>query len=150
MTSPAAAIASTMVALTVALSCAVPRTRAPDYSWECGSDRSALEAPADGSLSEWAPHYYVAHWWGDAGRAISVMRRGDTVEVNGERSVVERSFTMPCWVRYGEVMEEAGWGATVFQTCVPGTDLCLFVSARPHGGAAAAAAEAHAWAEATS
>lgn len=115
------------------------------YVWTCGADYGGV-APADGSLSEWAPHYYVAHSYGPYGEAILGLEQGDTVTVNGVTVTVEGAVVMSQQCAYEDVINRVGWDATVFQTCVPDSDDCRFVYARGASSTAAAAAEARQWA----
>ena len=115
------------------------------YEWTCGADYGGI-APEDGSLSEWAPHYYVAHSYGPYGEVILGLEQGDTVTVNGIAVTVEGAVIMPQQCAYEDVMNRVGWDATVFQTCVPDSDDCRFVYARGASSNAAAAAEARRWA----
>ena len=115
------------------------------YEWTCGADYGGI-APDDGSLSEWAPHYYVAHSYGPYGEAILGLEQGDTVTVNGVAVTVEGAVIMPQLSAYEDVMDCVGWDATVFQTCVPDSDDCRFVYARGASSTAAAADEARRWA----
>lgn len=115
------------------------------YVWTCGADYGGI-APVDGSLSEWAPHYYVAHSYGPYGEVILGLEPGDTVTVNGVLVTVEGAVVMGQQCAYEDVMERVGWDATVFQTRVPDSDDCRFVYARGASSTAAAAAEARQWA----
>ena len=115
------------------------------YVWTCGADYGGV-APDDGSLSEWAPHYYVAHSYGPYGEVILGLEQGDTVTVNGVTVTVEGAVIMSQQCAYEDVMNRVGWDATVFQTCVPDSDDCMFVYARGASSNAAAAAEARRWA----
>lgn len=115
------------------------------YVWTCGADYGGV-APADGSLSEWAPHYYVAHSYGPYGEVILGLEQGDSVTVNGVTVVVEGAVVMSQQCAYEDVMNRVGWDATVFQTCVPDSDDCRFVYARGASSTAAAADEARRWA----
>ena len=115
------------------------------YEWTCGADYGGI-APVDGSLSEWAPHYYVAHSYGPYGEVILGLEQGDTVTVNGTAVTVEGAVIMPQQCAYEDVMNRVGWDATVFQTCVPDSDTCRFVYARGASSTAAAADEARRWA----
>lgn len=115
------------------------------YTWDCGQDYDGI-APEDGSLSEWAPHYYVAHAYGEYGKAILGLEPGDEITVNGNLVTVEGAITMPMYSPYEDVMREVGWDATVFQTCVPDSDDCRFVYARGDCSTQEAADEARQWA----
>ena len=120
-------------------------THPASYVWTCGADYGGV-APADGSLSEWAPHYYVAHSYGPYGEVILGLEQGDTVTVNGVTVTVEGAVIMSQQCAYEDVMNRIGWDATVFQTCVPDSDDCRFVYARGASSTAAAADEARRWA----
>lgn len=115
------------------------------YVWTCGKDYGGV-APGDGSLSEWAPHYFIAHSYGPYGQVILSLEAGDTVTVNGSSVTVEGAVIMGQGCAYEDVMNRVGWDATVFQTCVPDSNDCRFVYARGASSTAAAAAEARQWA----
>ena len=115
------------------------------HIWECGADYGGV-APADGSLSEWAPHYYVAHSYGEYGDAILGLEPGDQITINGNLVTVEGAVVMPLYALYEDVMSAVGWDATVFQTCVPDSDDCRFVYARGECSTKGAAEEARRWA----
>lgn len=115
------------------------------YTWECGADYGGV-APADGSLSEWAPHYYVAHSYGEYGDAILGLEPGDQITINGNLVTVEGALVMHLYAAYEDVMSAVGWDATVFQTCVPDSDDCRFVYARGECSTRDAAEEAKRWA----
>ncbi|MBR3317058.1 MAG: hypothetical protein IKG21_04475 [Atopobiaceae bacterium] len=115
------------------------------FVWECGQDFGGI-APDDGSLSEWAPHYYVAHAYGPYGEDILCLEPGDTVTVNGNLVTVEGDIVMPLYSPYEDVMDAVGWDATVFQTCIPDTNDCRFVYARGETSTPEAAREARRWA----
>ncbi len=115
------------------------------YVWTCGKDYGGI-APDDGSLSEWAPHYFVAHSYGSFGQAILGLKREDQITINGNLVTVEGFVVMPKYSYYNDVMEAVGWDATVFQTCIPDSNSCRFVYARGACSTAKAAEEARAWA----
>lgn len=115
------------------------------HIWTCGQDYLGL-APADGSLSEWAPHYFVAHSYGPYGQAILSLEVGDMIVVNGNLVTVEGAVSAPKFSPYQQIMETVGWDATVLQTCIPDTESCLFVYARGDTSTLEAANEARAFA----
>jgi hypothetical protein len=115
------------------------------HVWHCGRDFLGL-APADGSLSEWAPHYFIAHSYGPFGQDILSLAVGDAIVVNGSLVTVEGAVSAPKYAPYDQIMEAVGWDATVFQTCIPDTELCLFVYARGATSTLDAANEARAFA----
>lgn len=115
------------------------------YIWDCGADYGGI-APDDGSLSEWAPHYYVAHSYGTYGSIILGLEPGDRVIINGTEVTIEGSIVMPLYTYYEDIMDIVGWDATVFQTCVPDSNDCRYVYARGESSNEEAAEEARSWA----
>lgn len=117
----------------------------PTYIWSAA--RNYLGAvPMDGSISEWAPHYYVAHSWGPYGQMILGLSPGHTVLVNNEFVQIQGAVSAPKYTSYNTIMDYVGWDATVFQTCIPNTEDCLFVYARGATSTIGAANEARAFA----
>lgn len=119
-------------------------TNPASYVWTCAKDYGGI-APEDGSLSEWAPHYYIAHSYGPYGEAILQLEPGDVVTVNGTEVTVQGAVDMRKSCTYQEVMSAVGWDATVFQTCVPNSDQNRFVYARGVCSTEQAAQEARRW-----
>ena len=115
------------------------------HVWYASRDFQGI-APEDGSLSEWAPHYFVAHSFGTFGQAMLGLAVGDAIVVNGSLVVVEGAVTAPKYTAYDQIMDAVGWDATVFQTCIPDTESCLFVYARGASSTLEAADEARAFA----
>ncbi len=87
--------------------------------WTAQPDFWAEEARDDGSLTEWADHYYISHWWSDYGQQTLAMRPGDRLSVNGRSIVVQGVFDYPKDSFYEEVMHLLGTKAVVLQTCIP-------------------------------
>ncbi len=114
------------------------------YVWTCARDYGGI-APEDGSLSEWAPHYYIAHSYGPYGEAILQLEPGDIVTVNGNEVTVQGSVELNKSCSYQEVMDTVGWEVTVFQTCIPNSDQNRFVYARGACSTEQAAQEARRW-----
>lgn len=76
------------------------------------------EANADGTLSEWAPGYFIAHDWSLSGREI--LTRPAAVSVDGRLYRYDSSRTYPPDADAAEAVAWAGAGGGVgFQTCTP-------------------------------
>lgn len=87
--------------------------------WAAVADYGAADAREDGSVTEWADHYYITHQWSEYGQQILAMRPGDKVSVNGRECVVQAVFDYPKDSFYEEIVRIAGPSALVLQTCIP-------------------------------
>ena len=78
------------------------------------------EAASDGSMTQWADGYYVAHSWSSNGRAIA--SRPGQVYINGRYYRYVSSRVVPVGQEYDDELE--AWvhqnGGIAFQTCVSG------------------------------
>lgn len=90
--------------------------------WEAVPDRGATDASDDGSLTEWADNYYIAHDWSDYGKQILEMQPGDVATVNGRKVTVQTIFNYPKDSYYEEILHLSGEGTLVFQTCYPDSE----------------------------
>lgn len=88
-------------------------------SWSARREYGAEDAASDGALTEWAESYFVTHDWSTYGQDILSMQPGDTVSVNGHQVTIQRIFNYPKDGYYEEIMNLAGEGMLVFQTCYP-------------------------------
>lgn len=84
------------------------------YHDEYGTDSAA----ADGSLTQWADGYYIAHDWSESGKAIA---SGQNVVIDGKEYAPAGSKTVSTDTSYEEV---DGWvhadGGIGMQTCTDG------------------------------
>lgn len=87
--------------------------------WKAEADYGAADAREDGSVTEWADHYYITHQWSEYGQQILAMRPGDKVSVNGRECVVQAIFDYPKDSFYEEIIRIVGPSALVLQTCIP-------------------------------
>lgn len=86
----------------------------PAYRDEYGTDTAA----DDGSLTQWADGYYIAHDWSENGKAIA---SGRNVVIDGREYALAGSQTVPPGTPYEDV---EGWvhadGGIGMQTCTEG------------------------------
>ncbi|MDO4808298.1 MAG: hypothetical protein Q4A07_13735 [Coriobacteriales bacterium] len=90
--------------------------------WTAKPDYGATDARADGSISEWADHYYITHDWSEYGQQILGMMPGDQVSINGRTMVVQGVLDYPKDSFYEEILQIAGNSSVVLQTCIPQRD----------------------------
>lgn len=90
--------------------------------WSAAKDYGATDAREDGSITEWADHYYITHQWSEYGQQILSMLPGDKVTVNGKSFIVQAIFDYPKDSFYEEIMRIVGDQSTVIQTCIPDAD----------------------------
>ena len=99
-------------------------TEQSDNCWHIGYnyvvDDGASSAPADGSLSQWKPGYYIAHDWSANGKRIAALGSGSKVEINGiyYQYVSQMSVELAS-TRYYDVINFANANNGIaFQTCI--------------------------------
>ncbi len=90
--------------------------------WTAPADFGATDARADGSITEWADHYYITHDWSEFGQQILGMRPGDRVTINGTTMVVQGILDYPKDSFYEEITRIADNATLILQTCIPGED----------------------------
>ncbi|MDO4405229.1 MAG: hypothetical protein Q4C09_09355 [Atopobiaceae bacterium] len=90
--------------------------------WEARREYGTEEASDDGSLTEWALEYYIAHDWSSYGEQILQMIPGDEVTINGITMRVEGLFDYPDDGYLDEIWELVGYDKVVLQTCEPEND----------------------------
>lgn len=91
-------------------------TYGPWFSVPCpGAD----EAPADGSLGQWARHWYIAHDGTYYGNQIHTMCENDIVEVDGYRVSIDGVGVFSLTQPVTEITDVTGNDAWWFQVCNP-------------------------------
>ena len=90
--------------------------------WNARAEFGTTDASEDGSLTEWADHYYITHDWSDYGKQILTMQPGDTITVNNRTFVVSDVCNYPKDSFYDEIVHFAGKEAVILQTCYPDSD----------------------------
>lgn len=90
--------------------------------WAARAEYGTADASEDGSLTEWADHYYITHDWSDFGKQILTMQPGDKATINGRTITVKEVCNYPKDSFYEEVLHIAGEDAIVLQTCYPDSD----------------------------
>ena len=99
--------------------------------WKAHEEYGAEDAAEDGSLTEWAPKYYITHDWSDYGKQILTMIPRDTVRINDVSFVVEGAFDYPKDGYLEEIRDIVGNEVVVIQTCEPQSSLNRIVYGRP-------------------
>lgn len=99
------------------------RARVAVGPWEAAADYGATDAREDGTMTEWASRYYIAHDWSDYGQQILALSIGDTFCVNGVTVEVDGVFNYPKASFLNEVRCVCGDDSYILQTCLPGADL---------------------------
>jgi hypothetical protein len=79
----------------------------------------------DGSINEWAPGYYDAHAWSEAGQAIHASYPGDVIVIDGMPiRIVSREYASE-HESYESIRGRLGNDVVIFQTCAEGDQMLL-------------------------
>lgn len=80
----------------------------------------------DGSINEWAPGYYDAHDWSEAGQAIHASDVGDVIIIDDTPVTITGRCYLSEYETYEDIRARLGNDCVIFQTCAgAGTILVL-------------------------